>query len=284
MPHIFQNQHYVQERKFNIFKFCTPNLYKHYYSWRNIYFYWDPTIAPTVPTIPQTLAPTELQTITSHPTLSPIIQVYGYEGCYNGTVWENQRQSDVTADIGGVLQCRDDCENAGFSYFGLECPRSNNGVLAMHCECGSTLPTESHTEDINCRQFSDGLDPASHCIGTPDFVVHDANVGIYYLGGHSFNSAYQVTPSSNTITEHFNLSLGLTKIFSTSNHTFVLCVLNLFVTCNAHHIFKNLHYKWIFLLRTVSFKRVSLQGEMMKNYFFKVQIYFRFLLLQKRRE
>ena len=135
-------------------------------------------------------------TTTSPPitTSSPItpLQVYDYEGCYDGTTWESERQSDVAVDIEGLQSCRDACANANFTYFGFECPRGTSGNYVVHCECGNTLPSSSLSDDMNCRQFTSGLDPESHCTGAPDFALDDQTYGTYYLGAHNFNSAYKV--------------------------------------------------------------------------------------------
>ena len=126
---------------------------------------------------------------TRAPTLSPVVQIYEYEGCYSGTTWESQRQADVGGGIIGVLACRDSCEAAGYTYFGMECPRGTSPNYVMHCECGNTLAGGSLATDNDCQQLSFGGSP---CTGAPHYQAHHAEIGMYYLGAHSFNSAYKV--------------------------------------------------------------------------------------------
>ena len=179
----------------------------------NFFFIWDPTTSPTIsptlgpthPTISPSLGPTQ-PTISpslgpTQPTVSPTtVQVFHYEGCYSGTTWEGQRQADVSADLVGVLDCRDACVGAGYRYFGTECPRGSPGAYVMHCECGNTLVSEALASDIECQQLTS---PTSPCTGSPDYTVYDVLMGSYVLGAHSFNSAYQTRPRNNILLLQF---------------------------------------------------------------------------------
>lgn len=59
---------------------------------------------------------------------------YAYQGCFS-THWDRSFTPDVSSTTDGIQQCRDGCEDAGFAYFGLECPHTNTitGEQVVHC-------------------------------------------------------------------------------------------------------------------------------------------------------
>ena len=105
-----------------------------------------------------------------------------YHGCYK-SMWSREHTSDVSISEEGVLKCRNDCETAGFAYFGFECPMETK----VHCECSNTLTLSDIVDDLLCQQFNPAS--GSHCKGP--FSI-DTEFGTYYMGAGGYNSAYAV--------------------------------------------------------------------------------------------
>ena len=96
--------------------------------------------------------------------------------CTNGAGW--WRPPDVSNDAQGVADCASSC--AGYTYFGLECPRST-----VHCQCSNTL-SGTKADVIMCQSGQDT------CIGP---YQH----GPYMMGGSDHGSVYYVTPVVATV-------------------------------------------------------------------------------------
>merc|ERR1711879_472531 len=120
-------------------------------------------------------------------------QMYTYRGCYTST-WDRSSTPDVPITEAGVQQCRDGCANAGFSYFGFECP--HDGGAEVHCECGNALNEGEQVADQERQTLSS---PTTHCVGP--FVI-DTSFGTFVMGAASRNSAYETTPYVDGYTRH----------------------------------------------------------------------------------
>jgi len=115
-------------------------------------------------------------------------QRYSYSGCYSSG-WDRSVTQDVPINAGGVITCRDYCNDAGYSYFGFECP--HDGGAEVHCECSNSVNAAESVSDESCQQI--GGVANTHCVGP--FVV-ETDFGTYMMGAHGLNSAYLASPST----------------------------------------------------------------------------------------
>merc|ERR1740121_2922364 len=142
--------------------------------------------APTPPPAPPVCVPAPAPA----PTPPPPPQKYEYVGCASGLAANWTRPGgDVPTTIAGVQECRDQCIQAGYEFFGFECPHDNSEV---HCQCGNhSDPENTPLPDWDCS----GKCVQNHCTG-PFIVIGD--IGMYYMGGASRGSVYktgEVTPT-----------------------------------------------------------------------------------------
>lgn len=56
--------------------------------------------------------------------------------------------------------CHNACRDEGYSYFGFECPMTND----VHCQCYTTSESIGPMEDANCKERV-GNDGDKHCTG-----------------------------------------------------------------------------------------------------------------------
>ena len=97
--------------------------------------------------------------------------------CKSGGSWIRP-SGDVSNNAQGVADCASKC--AGYTYFGLECPRST-----VHCQCANTLSGSNSVAVRNCQSNTGPSN--SHCKGP---YQH----GNYMMGGHGYGSVYKVAP------------------------------------------------------------------------------------------
>jgi len=108
-----------------------------------------------------------------------------YVGCFSGGTAGNRRP-DVPITAAGVQSCHDACKNAGFNFFGFECPHDNGNEV--HCDCTNTEPqANTALADQKCKEFNTAS--GGHCSGP--FIVSSSS-GDYFMGAGSINSIYRV--------------------------------------------------------------------------------------------
>ena len=100
--------------------------------------------------------------------------------CKSGGTW-TRPSDDVSNDAQGVENCASKC--AGYTYFGLECPRDT-----VHCQCANTLSGSSSKDVINCKSSPSN----SHCDAP-------GTHGGYMMGGHGFGFVYKVAKVAATV-------------------------------------------------------------------------------------
>lgn len=101
-----------------------------------------------------------------------------YEGCFVGNTVVRPF-GDVSNDMNGVEDCRKKCYDAGYAFFGMECPRST-----VHCECADVVDGVRLNDDA-CMQFNHAS--LSHCSGP--FTASGSH-STYSLGTGSIGSLY----------------------------------------------------------------------------------------------
>jgi len=99
--------------------------------------------------------------------------------CKSGGNW-TRPGDDVANTEDGVADCADICSGAGYTFFGLECPRSN----AVHCQCANDLSDSTAVGASYCNT-SAGAFAGSHCAGP-------YTAGNYHMGGHGYGSVYVI--------------------------------------------------------------------------------------------
>lgn len=111
--------------------------------------------------------------------------------CKSGGSW-TRPSGDVPNSAAGVVDCAAKC--AGYTYFGLECPRDT-----VHCQCANTL-AGSTSEGVNSCQS--GIGGTNHCVGPY------TQAG-YNMGGPARGSVYLVNPAVQTDT--YTCQVGQTQ-------------------------------------------------------------------------
>ena len=81
--------------------------------------------------------------------------------CLGAKHWIRQK-SDVANNAAGVRSCADTCMSQGYTYFGLECPRTTT----IHCQCAKSIANAKPTpNDSKCRLEAAATELGKHCVG-----------------------------------------------------------------------------------------------------------------------
>ena len=88
----------------------------------------------------------------------------------------------------GADDCALRCQEGGYKYWGLECPRS---TIFCHCGVGGMLDSATFYDDRKCKEYNNDAS-STHCIGPFTSSMN----GVEYFHGAAHISSVYLTEKS----------------------------------------------------------------------------------------